>query len=53
MNDLYIYGIMGADYNRTEYVSLEYVCDETSYYTYHSNMDPSQYVHADVLSSYF
>ena len=41
---------MTADYNRTEDVSLEHICDWTSYCTHHSNMDVPQYVHADVQS---
>jgi len=46
------HGIMDADYNWTEYVSLEHVCDSTSYCTQRNDMDPSQNVHVDVLSSY-
>ena len=44
---------MDADYNRIEYVSLDHVCDWTSYYMHHSYMDALQYVYVDVLSSYF
>jgi len=43
---------MDADYNWTEYVSLEHVCDWTSYCKHHSDMDAPQYVHADELSDY-
>ena len=31
--------IMNADYNKTEDVSLEHICDWTSYCTHHNNMD--------------
>jgi len=41
---------MDADCNRTEYISLEHICDWTSYCTHHNDVDPSQYVHADVHS---
>jgi hypothetical protein len=43
------HGIMDGDYNWKECVSLEYICDWTSYYTHHSNTDATQYVHVDVL----
>ena len=43
------HGIMTADYNRTD-VSLEHICNWTSYYTHHSDMDAPQYVHVDVPS---
>jgi hypothetical protein len=42
--------IMIADYNRTEYVSLEHACDWMSYCRLHSDMDTPQYVYVDVLS---
>jgi hypothetical protein len=49
---IYTYhGIIDADYNWTEYVSLKHVCDRTSYCTHHSDMDAPQYVHVDVLSA--
>ena len=44
---------MTAEYNRTEYVSLEYICDWMSYYTHHSDMDSLQCVRVDVTSDYF
>jgi len=51
MNDLYL-GIMIADYNRTEDVSLEHICDWTSYCKHHSDMGAPQYVHVNVHSDY-
>jgi len=39
---------MIADYNRSEYVSLEHVCGWMSYCTHHSYMDAHQYVQVDV-----
>ena len=41
---------MNADYNRTEDVSLEHICNWMSCCTRHNSMDVHQYVHADVLS---
>ena len=46
------HGIMGADYNRREYVSLEHVSDWTSYCTHHSNTDAPHYGLADEPSDY-
>ena len=44
---------MIADYNRTEYVSLEHSCDWMTYCTHHSDMDGPHYAHTDVFSDYF
>ena len=41
---------MDTDYNRTEDVSLEHICEWTSYCTDHSDMDAPQYVHVDLHS---
>jgi len=41
---------MTADYNGTDNVSLEQICDWMSYCTHHSNMDAPQNVHVYVLS---
>jgi len=43
---------MVVDYNRTEYVSLDHVCEWMSYCTHHSGVDVPQYVHVDVPSAY-
>jgi len=47
-----IHWIMIADYNRTEYVSLEQFFDGMIYHTNHSDMDDLQYVPVDVPSDY-
>jgi len=52
MNELY-HGIMIADYNGTEYVSLQKICDGIPYCTHHSDMDAPQYVHVDASSDSF
>ena len=49
INHIY-HGITVADYNRTEYVSLDDVCGWMLYCTHHSHMDAPQYVHVDVSS---
>jgi hypothetical protein len=41
---------MDANYKWTEYVSLEHICDWTSYCTFHSDMDAPWSVHVDVPS---
>jgi len=56
-NELHTYhGIMIADYNRTEYASLEHIYEWMSYCTHHSDMDALEtpwYVHLDVNSDFF